>query len=115
MVSFGFYNVSTVCLLYSFHGKCCKDICSPVWQSTSCCPKLVVHARASLGQEMQPLDLVAVAVLAAKAPGPWLAYSLCSGVLSSCVLLGEGALALLEAQTLVIEKLKALKQKSLVV
>lgn len=60
---------------------------------------------------MSPLDLVAVAVLAVKAaPGVWLAYSLCSRVLSTHVLLGEGALALLEAQMSVIQKLKALKR-----
>lgn len=34
--------------------------------------KLIVHARASLGEEMQPLDPVAVAILAVKAvPGAW--------------------------------------------
>lgn len=63
------------------------------------------------GEEMSPLDLVAVAVLAVKAaPGVWLAYRLCSRVLSTHVLLGEGALALLEAQMSVIQKLKALKR-----
>ena len=70
--------------MYSFCGKCCKDICCPGRQSTRCCPKLIVHARASLGEEMQPLDLVAVAVLAVKAPPEaWLAYSLCSRVLNT--------------------------------
>lgn len=78
----------------SLCGNCCKDTCSPAWQSARCCPKLVVHAGAPLGEEMQALDLVAVAVLAVKAaPEAWLAYSLCSRVLNAHFLLGEGALS----------------------
>jgi len=46
---------------------------------------------------MQPLDPVALAVLAVKAaPGAWLPYGLCPRVLNARVLLGEGALPLLE-------------------
>lgn len=44
----------------------------------------LVHTEAFLGEEMQLLDLVAVAVLAVKAaPGARLAYGLCSGVLNT--------------------------------
>lgn len=53
--------------------------------------KLNVLARAFQREDVQPLDLVAVVVLAVKtAPGTRLAYSLCSKVLNACRFLGRG-------------------------
>lgn len=53
--------------------------------------KLNVLARASQREEVQPLDLVAVAVLAVKtASGTRLTYSLCSKILNTCRFLGIG-------------------------
>lgn len=74
--------------------------------------KLNVLARASQREEVQPLDLVAVAVLAVKtASGIRLAYSLCSKILNILAgFWGEGSLAFLEAQMSMNQKLKAIER-----
>lgn len=105
-MSFGFYNVSTArppaCLVFVLW-KVLWDRCSPGWRSARC-TELGVHAGASLREEVQPLDVGAVAVFMKAAPGMWLAFSFCLRVWDACVLLGEGGIALLEAQMSMTQK-----------
>lgn len=70
--------------------------------------KLNVLARASQREEVQPLDLVAMAVLAVKTASR---ISLCSKILNILAgFWGEGSLAFLEAQMSMNQKLKAIER-----